>query len=68
MMIMIINYDDDLVMMIMMEMMVTGYLHREFNLGNIHYNNNYQIRKSVFSEDLNFPVILIFLQLLAWLK
>ena len=67
MMIMIINYDDDLVMMIMMEMMVTGYLHIEINL-NKHYNNNYQIRNSVFSEDLNFPVILIFLQLLAWLK
>ena len=68
MMIMIINYDDDLVMMIMMEMMVTGYLHIEISLGNKHYNNNYQIRNSVFSEDLNFPVILIFLQLLAWLK
>ena len=68
MMIMIINYDDDLVMMIMMEMMVTGYLQLEINHGNKHYNNNYQIRNSVFSEDLNFPVILIFLQLLAWLK
>ena len=52
MMIMIINYDGDLVMMIMMEMMVTRYLHREFNLGNIHYNNNYQL-ESQFSVRIS---------------